>query len=459
MPFISYAQNYEDVMLWRALRDVKGGFYVDVGAADPKEDSVTCAFYERGWSGINIEPLDGYFEKLVQERPRDTNLKVMVGKEPGVRTLYSFPGTGLSTFDPEISARHEQAGFVGQKVLVPVLTLTKILQDCAPPTIHFLKVDVEGAEAEVLEGLDLDRARPWIITVESTRPNSTVISRDKWEYLLTEHGYGIAYFDGLNDFYVADEHSRLKEHFAAPPNVFDDFVRWREWHLADHAESLEKRLEIESLETAKLNAAFQAEMNHTNYLRNVLAEERALTANLRNALTAERAAWLAKLDSVSSRIESVRAQLAFPWFVRAVGHVFEGLHQTGDRLTGGGIRAAASRVLKASLCSYLAFAGQHKRLTLIPRVILKPFPKFTAALYRFAVPPTPETLSPQGQCVPSEDPPVPPEHQPLALEAQQPPSRPLPPEDPIRTLPASARSTYLKLKTVVSREGTSPNAL
>ena len=37
MPFISYAQNYEDVILWRALRDVEHGFYVDVGAADPED--------------------------------------------------------------------------------------------------------------------------------------------------------------------------------------------------------------------------------------------------------------------------------------------------------------------------------------------------------------------------------------------------------------------------------------
>ena len=63
MPFVSYAQNYEDVMLWRVLRDVERGFYVDVGAADPEEWSVTRAFYDRGRSGINVEPLEEYFNK------------------------------------------------------------------------------------------------------------------------------------------------------------------------------------------------------------------------------------------------------------------------------------------------------------------------------------------------------------------------------------------------------------
>ena len=101
MTFISYAQNYEDVILWRALRDVERGFYVDVGAADPEEWSVTRAFYDRGWSGINVEPLDEYFDRLTKDRPRDTNLKVAVGREAGLRTLHAIRGTGLSTLDPQ----------------------------------------------------------------------------------------------------------------------------------------------------------------------------------------------------------------------------------------------------------------------------------------------------------------------------------------------------------------------
>jgi hypothetical protein len=54
---ISYAQNREDILLWRALRDLSGGFYIDVGAEDPTQNSVTRAFYERGWHGINVEPV------------------------------------------------------------------------------------------------------------------------------------------------------------------------------------------------------------------------------------------------------------------------------------------------------------------------------------------------------------------------------------------------------------------
>ena len=44
MTFISYAQNFEDVLLWRALGTVERGFFIDVGAQHPDQDTVTPAF-------------------------------------------------------------------------------------------------------------------------------------------------------------------------------------------------------------------------------------------------------------------------------------------------------------------------------------------------------------------------------------------------------------------------------
>ena len=55
--FVSYAQNFEDVILNRALHGVTDGCYIDIGANDPEVDSVSLAFYERGWRGLHVEPL------------------------------------------------------------------------------------------------------------------------------------------------------------------------------------------------------------------------------------------------------------------------------------------------------------------------------------------------------------------------------------------------------------------
>jgi FkbM family methyltransferase len=243
MTFISYAQNHEDVVLWRALRDVEGGFYVDVGAADPTVDSVTKAFYERGWSGINIEPTEPYFSALQSQRSRDVNLRVLAGARAGVRTLHVIDGTGLSTLDEVFAARYVNAGFRSHQLVVPQLTLNELLETRSGLPIHFLKIDVEGAEADVLSGVDLNVFRPWIVVVESTEPNSQNLTRHLWEHLLLERGYEFVYFDGLNCLYTASEQIHLKQKLAVPPNVFDDFLPVSQVRLQDDLVQQTRRAE------------------------------------------------------------------------------------------------------------------------------------------------------------------------------------------------------------------------
>src|SRR6476646_7622711 len=103
MTFVSYAQNFEDVMLWRALKHVESGFYIDVGAAHPDDYSVTRAFYDRGWRGINIEPTSRVI-RLTGARPRDINLHMAVGRIPGEVTIFVVDGNkDISTVDRAIA--------------------------------------------------------------------------------------------------------------------------------------------------------------------------------------------------------------------------------------------------------------------------------------------------------------------------------------------------------------------
>ena len=226
MTFISYAQNFEDVLLWRALKDVGAGFYIDLGAWDPDLHSVTRAFSQRGWRGINIEPMAEQLARLRQHRPLDVNLGVAVGAAPRTATFYEVTGTGLSTLDADLAGRHAAAGLTVNSRQVEIATLADICRRHAPPVIHFLKLDIEGAERDALAGADLVHFRPWIIVVEATVPNSPEENHGEWEELLLQAAYRHAWFDGLNRFYVALEHyDRLAPRLALPPNVFDGFVR------------------------------------------------------------------------------------------------------------------------------------------------------------------------------------------------------------------------------------------
>lgn len=225
MTFLSYAQNFEDVMLWRALKQVEQGFYIDVGAFSPEIDSVTRAFYDRGWSGINLEPHPRMFAELTEQRPRDINLQVAVSQGNEALEIYLVDDLpGLSTLTPEYAEECRRAGHPVEKVTVPSLPLTEIWQRyAAGREVHFLKIDVEGAEKSVILSNDWSRNRPWILVIEATIPNSGQPSHAEWEPLLLQAGYEFVYFDGLNRFYLAQEHLDLRSAFVLPPNYFDDF--------------------------------------------------------------------------------------------------------------------------------------------------------------------------------------------------------------------------------------------
>lgn len=220
--FESFAQNCEDVVLWRALRHVAAGTYVDVGAADPEKDSVTKAFYDRGWSGLNVEPAAEYADALRKSRPRDVTLQMCAGETTGTVTFHHVPGTGLSSvLGSATEALDDEFTVVEENVEVRRLDEMLAEHGFVGRDIHFLKVDVEGFEESVLRGIDLRQWRPWVVVVEATAPRSTEQMYASWEPILFEAGYRFCLFDGLNRFYLADERGDLGSLLAAPACVFD----------------------------------------------------------------------------------------------------------------------------------------------------------------------------------------------------------------------------------------------
>lgn len=222
MAFISYSQNFEDVMLWRALKHIEHGCYIDVGAQHPVIDSVSKAFYDRGWRGIHIEPVAQYAELLRSARPDEAVLQVALSDTDGQIELNVIPETGLSTAVKAYAQRHQsERHFIHQQISVPTMTLKSALPSIGKQ-VHWLKIDVEGLETQVLKGWDTETLRPWVMVVEATIPGSSETDYSLWDSIITAANYQFVYFDGLNRFYVAQEHAELAGAFHSPPNVFDD---------------------------------------------------------------------------------------------------------------------------------------------------------------------------------------------------------------------------------------------
>lgn len=235
---VSYSQNAEDVRLARVFDD-SSGFYVDVGAGDGLEFSVTRLFYERGWSGINIEPVSATFAALQTARPRDVNLQVAVAADEEPRDFWvSSPHSGISSLYPPESDQLPD-GFQLERTTINCKPMRRILAEHAQGLqVDFMTIDVEGAEGEVIRSIDFESIRPTVLVVESVVPLTFEPSHENWESVLIDSGYVFATFDGINRYYVEGSYEDLATVLAYPVSVLDQFTR-----AADH----EKEIELASL--------------------------------------------------------------------------------------------------------------------------------------------------------------------------------------------------------------------
>lgn len=265
---VSYAQNREDIILSGFFDEDETGFYVDVGANEPVHESVTKYFYDRGWSGINIEPIPVLYKKLKAERTRDINLQLGVGLKEHQAELHYYPqGDGLSTMSEKMAQEYEKKpNEVTKKVevlKVDVEPLKKILDKHAKDKkISFLKVDVEGYEYEVLASNDWTKFKPEVICIEANH-----VHKD-WRPLLKKNEYKLVFFDGLNEYYVDKNSIRAKKFNYVRAVIYKepivnfrtlkDFASYEK--TIDWLDDEKKKVAEESQEKSKRIAALEKEL-------------------------------------------------------------------------------------------------------------------------------------------------------------------------------------------------------
>jgi FkbM family methyltransferase len=222
MMHISYAQNLEDYHLDLVFAGQGGGTYVDVGGGHPVADNVSFWFYLKGWRGLVVEPQQALADIYAHVRPRDHTVSCLAGRADGeaefhvVETLHGF-----STTVKEHAAGAAKFGADYKTIRKPVRTLTALWAEAGLDKIDFLKIDVEGAEAEVLAGMDFARLRPRVVMIEAVAPGSMEAAWSAWEPDLLARGYRFVFFDNLNRCYVAEEEAALAERFPKQPAAWN----------------------------------------------------------------------------------------------------------------------------------------------------------------------------------------------------------------------------------------------
>ena len=282
---ITYAQNFEDVMLARLFAGQDSGFYIDIGAGDPEFLSVTKHFYDLGWRGINVEPLRANWERFAKERARDINLNVAVASSPGRQAFCEVvDNDALSSLDAARILELAASGAKIRRYEVECVTGESLFAHC-PAEVDFLKIDVEGSESEVLRSIDLARHRPKVMVIEATEqdvefrgwasgPPRTQSRPLDWEPAVLAAGYKLAHFDGLNRFYLREDVAHLASRLAIPPGAFDFIV-------PDLREALHGDLRDKEAQIALLKSEADRSTEGWKQTDAILREKEAVIADLR----------------------------------------------------------------------------------------------------------------------------------------------------------------------------------
>jgi FkbM family methyltransferase len=187
-----------DRKLLEFLSPEKPGYFIEIGANNGIAQSNTKhleLYY--GWSGLLVEPWKPNFERLNVTRSSRSNFV------HAACVSFSYPheqvslyysnlltiAEGVESEKPDAFAWAKGAEFLipnqGKvtQFLAPARTLTSLLEKAkAPEVIQLFSLDVEGAEIEVLKGLDFGRYKFEVLCVESD-------SISEIEGFLGERGY------------------------------------------------------------------------------------------------------------------------------------------------------------------------------------------------------------------------------------------------------------------------------
>ena len=165
------------------------GFYVDIGAFDPRKISNTYHFFQKGWRGINVDGNEVAIAQFNRYRPNDINVFSCIGNvaQPQRITFYKFYDPALNTFKvdelPRIKKYHQLDPI--ETVEVPLCSLTHLLDKHAPTgqPIDFISIDVEGADFDVLQSNDWVKYRPKAVLIESHQDIESMLSSELYHYL------------------------------------------------------------------------------------------------------------------------------------------------------------------------------------------------------------------------------------------------------------------------------------
>lgn len=199
----SYSQIGQDIFVVEFYKELKNGIFIDIGAYDGIEFSNSYLLEsEYKWKGICVEPNPGVFAKLIQTRPRSICTRHAIYKESGKSISFDIANQFdmLSGISETIDKHSNAVNSNKTTITVQTLSLTDLLDTALCPTfVHYLSLDTEGSEFEILKTFNFNKYKFGLIDVEH---NFEEPKRTQIRCLLLSKGYQFLSENKHDDRYI-----------------------------------------------------------------------------------------------------------------------------------------------------------------------------------------------------------------------------------------------------------------
>ena len=162
----SYSYNGIDLIIEYLFKDKNNGFYVDAGCQHPISNNNTYLLFKKGWTGINVDLDKKNIDLFKISRPFDLNLNYALSNVIGETELYYYHDSSpINTLSYKVS--NYQNAKIKEIRRIKTTTLNNIFSNIKlTKKIDYMSIDVEGYENLVLQGFDINKYKPSVISIE-----------------------------------------------------------------------------------------------------------------------------------------------------------------------------------------------------------------------------------------------------------------------------------------------------
>lgn len=177
---IDYSQSGQSRFVDELLGSRRGGFFIEAGGFDGESHS-NSLFFERSrnWTGLMIEPIPRYFSQILTKNRRVHVLNACIAhSRPSVvkfQVDHVLSGR-LKTMSESMRQRIDSDALFKKFAYVPCFSINTIMRALGGEkhrAVDFFSLDVEGAEADVIESLDFERLNIRVISIECCSSESS----------------------------------------------------------------------------------------------------------------------------------------------------------------------------------------------------------------------------------------------------------------------------------------------